>query len=463
VKFIQVLQKGGIEVDEATAAFTVAGKNYPAGSFIVKSAQAFRPAVMDTFEAQDHPMDFAYPGGPPVRPYDITGWTVANQMGLQFDRVIEAFTAPTKALGFDLMKPEAAKISGPASPAGWLISHKINDSFLVTNRLLKANADVYWLKQEQTVEGKALGTGTLWVPASAAAKPIIERAARELGVAAYGVAAAPKGEAMKLKPIRIGLVDTYGGSMPSGWTRWILEKYEFNFEVVFPQVLDAGNLKSSFDVIVFPSGTFSEGRGGRGGGRGGFATSPEMIPEELRSMLGSVTVARSVPPLKAFVEAGGTVLAVGSAASIGQSMGLPVTDHLVEKQADGTVRRLPADKFYIPGSVLNAYFDNTIPLAYGMPSKGFVFFDDSPVFNRPSGSSVSASKVAWFQGKESLYSGWAVGQQHLDGGELATEASIGAGKLVLLGLEATFRATPHGTYKLFFNGLYYGSATSVTL
>ena len=39
---------------------------------------------------------------------------------------------------------------------------------------------------------------------------------------------------MKLKPVRIGLWDQYGGSMPSGWTRWLLEQYEFPFEVVYP-------------------------------------------------------------------------------------------------------------------------------------------------------------------------------------------------------------------------------------
>lgn len=54
VKFVQVLQKGGIEVQQASAAFQVGGKSYPAGSFVVKSAQAFRPAVLDTFEPQDH-------------------------------------------------------------------------------------------------------------------------------------------------------------------------------------------------------------------------------------------------------------------------------------------------------------------------------------------------------------------------------------------------------------------------
>jgi hypothetical protein len=458
VKFVNVLLKGGAEVQKATAAFTVNGKNYPTGSYVVKSAQAFRPLILDSFEPQDHPMDLEYPGGPPKRPYDITGWTIAKQMGINFDRMVDGFDGPFTKLSSELEKPLPMKVTGPANPAGYLISHKINDSFILVNRLLKAKASVYWLNEEKTVDGKALGTGTIWVTASPTVLPILERGAKELGISAYGMAQKPAGDALKLKPIRIGLVDLYGGSMPSGWLRWMLEKYEFPFEVVFPQVLDAGNLKANFDVIVFPSDTYVEGRGGRGGfGRASFAA--DSIPEEFRSMLGDVSTAKSVPPLKTFVEEGGTLLAMGAAATIGQAMGLPVQDHLVEMGPDGKEHHLPSTKFYIPGSILKANFNNQDPLAYGMPEKGYVFFDDSPTFRRPPNMAVKANKVAWFSGKDSLYSGWAVGQEYLDGGELATEASVGKGKLVLIGFEATFRGTPHATFKLFFNGLYYGSGT----
>jgi hypothetical protein len=245
--------------------------------------------------------------------------------------------------------------------------------------------------------------------------------------------------------------------MPSGWLRWMMEKYEFPFEVVFPQVLDAGNLKANFDVIVFPSDTYTAGA--RGGGRRRGGISPETIPEEFRSMLGSISNAKTIPPLKTFVEEGGTVLALGSAAIIGEAMGLPVTDHLVEKGPDGKVRKLPPEKYYIPGSILRASFNNHDPLAYGMPDKGYVFFDSSPVFDRKEDSSVKATKVAWFDESHPLYSGWAVGQQYLQGGELATEAQIGKGHLVLIGFEATFRGTPHAMFKLFFNGLYLGAGT----
>ena len=75
----------------------MAGKSYPAGSFVVVTAQAFRPHVIDMFEPQDHPDNFAYPGAPPTRPYDNAGWTLAFQMGVEFDRVLDAVHGDLRA------------------------------------------------------------------------------------------------------------------------------------------------------------------------------------------------------------------------------------------------------------------------------------------------------------------------------------------------------------------------------
>ena len=85
-KFVNTLIKTGVIVHRATAPFSAGGKQYPAGSYVVKTAQAFRPHVLDMFEPQDHPNDFRYPGGPPIPPYDNAGWTLAYQMGVKFDR-----------------------------------------------------------------------------------------------------------------------------------------------------------------------------------------------------------------------------------------------------------------------------------------------------------------------------------------------------------------------------------------
>ena len=463
-KFVNTLLKNGVTVLKAPAAFTANGKNYGAGSYVIKTAQAFRPHILDMFEAQDHPNDFRFPGGPPIPPYDITGWTLAMSMAVEFDRFYDDVPGQfTKVQG--LLDPAPAAVTGPANPAGWLVSHKQNDAFVVTNRLLKAGAEVYWLKRAATVDGQDLGTGSIWVPASPAAKTVLTAAAKSLGVAAHGVATAPAGEAMKLKPIRIGLYDQYGGLMPSGWTRWLLEQYEFPFEVVFPQTLDAGDLKSKFDVLVFTDGAARLSANATGRGRGGFAApEPANLPDEYKGMLGRITADKTMPRVKQFVEAGGTVLTIGSSTSMAEILGLPVKNALTEMGPDGKERSLPQNKFYIPGSILKATINNTNPLAYGMGKTAEVLFDNSPTFKlAPDAQAKKTSAVAWYAGPEVLDSGWAWGQQYLNGGTAIAEASVGEGKVVLLGPEVAFRAQPHGTFKLLFNGLYYGSAKPAEL
>jgi len=466
-KFINTLIKNGITIDRATSDFSVAGKHYPAGSWVVKTAQAFRPHILDMFEPQDHPNDFRYPGGPPTPPYDVTGYTLAYQMGVKFDRILDPFDGPFEKVS-GLQKPPAQEVLGPARPAGYLISHEQNDSFVVVNRLLKNGDEVYWLKNPTTLAGRKVGAGTMYVPARAENRPLLEKAAAELGVTIQGVESRPTGDAIKLKPIRIGLWDQYGGSMTSGWLRWIFEQFEFPFEVVYPAALDQGDIAARFDVLVFPSGAMPRPPGAPAGGRGGgFAfrqPNPEEIPEEYRKMLGHVTTEKTLPQLRKFVEAGGTIVTVGDSTSLAQFFGLPVKNALVEKTPEGVERPLPREKFFVPGSVLQVGVDNTSPVAYGMPSVADVFFENSPAFRlSPDAELKGVRPVVWYPNATPLRSGWAWGQGYLDGTVGAAEAPVGEGKVFLLGVEATFRGQPHGTYKLLFNSLYAGPAKAATL
>jgi hypothetical protein len=462
-KFVNALLKTGITVERATSQFQVSGKTYPAGSYIVKTAQAFRPHVMDMFEPQHHPNDFLYPGGPPIPPYDSAGWTLAFQMGVQFDRILDGFNAPSARID-GLLNPPAAAVTGTAQPAGYLISHRMNDSFIVVNRLLKSNCDVYWLNTTERVDGHDLGTGAIWVPSSPAVRSILERAAKELGVGAHGIASAPEGTALKLRPIRIGLYDRYGGLMPSGWDRWLFEQYGFPFEVVYPQTLDAGELKSRFDVLVFPDGAFQREERKHAGSFASQQPTAADIPEQYRGWLGRITEERTIPQIRKFLESGGSVVTIGSSTAIAERVGVPVADYLVQMGADSKPHPLPRNKYYIPGSLLTIRVNNHDPLAYGMPDKVDVFFENSPVFKLDADAALKqTSAVAWFDSPHPLHSGWAWGEQYLDGGIAVAEAKIGAGRVSILGPKVTFRAQPHATFKLLFNALYYGSAEPIQI
>ena len=188
----------------------------------------------------------------------------------------------------------------------------------------------------------------------------------------------------------------------------------------------------------------------------------EELPAEYRDWLGSVSVARTVPQLKAFIEAGGTVLTIGSSSNLGYHLGLPMANALTEKTANGDDRPLGRDKYYIPGSILRVNVDNSNPLAYGMATTADVFFDNSPVFRlKPEASLKGVKPVMWFDGENPLRSGWAWGQKYLQDGVAVVDASFGKGKLFMFGPEIAFRAQPHGTFKLLFNGIYYGRAEAV--
>ncbi len=85
----------------------------------MKTAQAFRPHVLDMFEPQDHPNDFQYPGGPPIPPYDNAGWTLAFQMGVKFDRVLDGVDGPFQALT-EVVRPAAGTVTSAAGTTGYV-------------------------------------------------------------------------------------------------------------------------------------------------------------------------------------------------------------------------------------------------------------------------------------------------------------------------------------------------------
>ncbi len=469
-KFVNALIKVGITVHRATRPFEVAGRNYPQGSYVVKCAQAFRPHILDMFEPQDHPDDVPYPGGPPRPPYDSAGYTLAFQMGVKFDRILEGFDGPFEKIS-DFAKAPAGNVPTTSGVAGYLLSHQVNDAFIAVNRLLASGEDVYWIKHPFRANGKDYAAGTVFIAAGSSVLPKLQKLASDVGLTFESVPSKPAGDALKLRPVRIGLADRYGGSIPSGWVRWLLERYEFPFQVVYPATLDAGNLAARFDILIFVTGAIPPA--GRGGGRGsgddgGFyrdrQPDPSTIPAEYRDRLGSITAAKTIPQLRRFLEEGGAILAIGSSTSMAEFAGLPVTNALVERQPNGSARPLAREKFYVPGSLLRARVDQTNPLAYGMDAQADIFFDNSPSFwLEPDASLRGIRPVAWFDGAKPLRSGWALGEGYLNESVAVIDAPVGKGRLFLFGPEITFRGQPHGTFKFLFNGIYYGHAESVTL
>lgn len=455
IAFLNTLLKNGVDIERATGEFTAGGVTYPAGSFVVQTGQAYRAHVLDMFEPQDHPDDLAYPGGPPVQPYDITGYTLVEQMGVDYDRTFDTVSGPLTRVTEELLAPPAGRVIGSGA-AGWLLRHETNNSFVLTNRLLAAGLPVSWVEDATSAGGVEFAPGAVWIPASAEAGRIVADSVGALGIDAYAVDAAPTGEALAIAPVRIGLVDQYGGVMPSGWTRWLLEEFEFPFEVVFPPELDAGNLNAKYDVLLFANGTVPPD-GALWRGRGGSMPEPEDIPAEYRDQLGLVTAERTAPQLKAFAQGGGTIIAVGGATQLTALLGAPLAPALATT-AEGKTAGLEETEFFIPGALMEARIDPAQPLAYGVPDTVNLFFDRNQTFTLT--DEAAAEPVSWFDSATPLRSGWAVGQEKLQGTTAIADVDMGQGKLFVLGTDVSQRGQPYETFKILFNGLLYGPAAA---
>ena len=453
IRFVNALLGSGVRVQRATTTFEIGGVRYPAGSFIVPAAQAFRPHVLDMFEPQDHPDDIPAPSEAPTPPYDNAGWTLAMQMGVRFVRVLDAFSGPFVAVTGPV-SPDQTPVLEEASAVGFALDPRQNDAYRLVNRLLKAGAEVYWPRASN-----ADGAARMYVPADPAARAVL-RASRDVGATIDALTVKPAGPMLRITPVRVGVWDRYGGSEESGWVRWVLEQFEFPYARVFPKRLDAGNLAADFDVLIFPDGaipgrdsatTYADG-----------APPLSLLPVPYREQTGVVTVRRTIPALREFAVSGGTVLTIGSSTALAEHLSLPLASALVAPDQQGRPTPLGPERFFVPGSILRASVDPQTVLGFGFGPTVDVMFNESPAFRIEAGGAQRGVRpVAWFADETPLRSGWAWGQAALKGAVAIADAPIGRGRVVAYGPEIVFRGQSHGTFRFLFNGILTAKAEAL--
>ncbi len=442
---INVLRIGGIEIERATAAFRAGDNDYPAGSYIIPTAQPFRPYLVDLLEKQEYPNRRTTPNGPPEPPYDLAGWTLPMQMGIQVDRIASAFEATTEAVTADVAAP-AGSVQGEGG-YGFLFSHRPNASTHAANRLLRDGEQVHWTEQAIDVGGQSFDPGTFVVRTRGSrTKQRVEALAEELGVDFHGITEEPAGTLHRLQTPKIGLYKSWIGNMDEGWTRWLLETYAFDADTLHDADIQTRDL-SQYHALILPHQSAS-----------GILTgyTPGTMPEEYTGGLGL----EGAVALKRYVEQGGTLVALDGASDFAiDQFGLPV---------ENVVRNTSSRQFFIPGSLIRMDVETTHPLAYGMEPEAAASFVRSRAFKtvrrsrKGEGGSMDIATappppidiVARYAKDDILMSGWALGEEDYIGGMAAMmRVQVGQGDVVLFGFRPQFRGQPRGTYKLFFNTL----------
>ncbi|MCC7124787.1 MAG: hypothetical protein IT178_08050 [Acidobacteria bacterium] len=480
-EMLEILELGDVEIHRATAAFSANGRQYPAGSYVVKTAQPYGAFAKTLLEKQIYPDLRVFPGGPPEPPYDVTGHTLWMLMGVTVDSVDKAFEAP-----LELVKAVAPIITpAPARPkAAYLIGPESYGVFKLVAELQKANIPTF--RASAAFDGHA--PGTFIIPSTAASQPIVEKAAASLGLVVKGADQMPSVDGFRLKPgTKVGLWKG-ANNMPGGWLMWLLEQYGISHEIVKSQDF-TGDLNQKYDVILLPTNT-TRARIVNG-------LNPKQHDAAEWSWAFGVGEA-GWTKLKSFVENGGTLLAIGSSVETARELlDLPIEKALPEapprfgapasgagaqvpaSTVDRTLRdafsspaRLmqtlrdrvadPTSLFYCPGSLLLNEFDTTNPVAWGMPEQWPIFFESDQAYRLRPGFGIETKVVSRYPRENILQSGWLLGEEYLKDQANVLSFRVGKGYVVAYGSQVDFRTQPRATFRLIFNGMFHGPSTPVS-
>lgn len=444
-KMLEVLHATGIEVCRADKPFAADGTEYPAGSHILYCAQPYRAHLNDMMERQQYPDRRRYPGGPAEPPYDIAGWTLPLQMGVRHVEAALPFEAEAQKL--DEIGAKEATIGGADDAAHYWIAGGTLDGHRLFNRLAAAGIECSVVVQDSPSlpdgDGKALPVGSLLVHDGAALRRRRDKLLAGLSLSVGAAQAVDPKKHRELRPVRAprtALYQSWTGSMDEGWTRLVLENFEFPYTTVHNARIRAGGLGDEFDCLILPSMTTRSILDGQ---------APDTTAPEYVGGLGDVGVAA----LQRFVESGGTLVAIDDACNLPiDHFGIPVKN---------LVRGKRSEDFYCPGSVLRIVVDSRHAVGWGLPGSMSAYFTGSQAFEVTTGGKaafgpatrVQATVVARYADTLLLESGWIRGEEVIAGKPAIVEVEYGDGRIVLLGFRVQHRAQPHGTFPLLFNAI----------
>lgn len=443
-----------VDIHISTEEFVADDIKYPEGTFILYCAQPYRPYIMDLMENQQYPDRPLYYGGPDEPPSSpnqtyVSGWTFPLQMGVKRIAINNAFTCNTVKLD-SIPFPQGTIIRVDQSPDVILVLAGQNDDYRLMNRLnmkeipfFLFNGGGEWLLQD----GKRVPPGSLVIYTSAVSQEdlvnLIDGLSLNLLIVKKPSANIAESLIRHSQP-KIALYQPWTNNMDEGWTRYVLEQFEFPYVTIHNSDIRAAELINRFDCILLPSEQPDDLMNGMKEGN----TFPEYA-----GGIGS----EGISALKSFVHSGGTLVCLDASCNfIIEQFDLPVKNLLSgEFDHKGVDNRLHTDTFFCPGSILKMIIDTDHPLGFGMDNEFSGFFASSQAFDlTESEESVPVTIVSKFAENNLLKSGWIRGEEIISGKPAILEVPYGKGRIELIGISVQHRAQMHGTFRILFNAIH---------
>lgn len=462
-RLARMLVRNGIEVRRATGPVTVGDRSLPAAAtFLVPMAQPAHRFARDLLDAHV-PMAEEFVRRQLERRarrerdeiYDLTAW---SQSLLWDVEVIEAGDA-TGAAGDPVAAepgPPAATVL-PAAQVGYLIPWGTGAAAAVVEAL-RDGIRVRSGGAEFTLGGREYGVGTAIVRIADNEPDLRERLGRI--AAAHGAEVVPiddsyVSEGMSLGSNRVSALreprvilvyDAPGSAYSVGWARYVLER-RYGQRVTAVRAGSLGRVAlADFDVIVFPSGNYSEvvGEGLR-----------DRMRQWMREGGTLVTLAESTR-----WAARAELLTTTAERRGGRPEGeAPPEQDTPEQPIDYLEEIVPADEppESVPGAILRVILDTEHWLAAGTDGEIGALVEGSRVF-RPV-TLDNGTNVGRYGASEGLVlSGivWDEAQPQLASKAFLIHQPVGRGQVVAFAEDPNYRAYSEATQLLFINAVLLG-------
>lgn len=234
---------------------------------------------------------------------------------------------------------------------------------------------------------------------------------------------------------RVGVYKGWRESMPSGWTRWMFDMHGLQYDTLNNADIQAGDLRGSFDVLLFESQPAAEIVDGY---------PPGTIAPDFVGGLGDA----GVEAIREFVRDGGHLIAIEQSTDFAiQTFGL---------QIRSAIDDIPTADFYIPGSILSVEMVGTHAITEGLGPNHPVWYwgaGDRQFSRAFRVEDPRAQVLARYASGDPVLAGWVLGGRLIAELPALVEARVGQGSITLFGFAPNYRGQMVGTWPFLFNAL----------
>jgi hypothetical protein len=430
LSFIDKMLKHGVQVYKLKSSCVLDSRFYPGGTWIIPLNQPYRRFLLAMLEPQSYPEIRYSPEAEIVSPYDLAAWTVPIMMGLRCEEI----RTPVKPDLIEKISQVSLPFVNQQSKGNvYVFSGRLNQSWLIVNRLLKKGKEVFRIIQDGDLK-----KGDFVLYSSEISEDEIQTLVSGTAVPIVRCQLDSKPSVKKISIAKIGIYQSYYPISDEGWIRWTLDKFEYPFTILHNEDFQSPSRLGELDTIIFPDlkrsyiidGSFNRASN---------------YPPDFRGGIGT----NGIKNLICFVEEGGQAILIESASELGMlDFRLPLKSAISE---------LNKDDFFCPGSLLKIRIDSSNYLGWGMPEVGSVMFDNGLAFK------VSTPQVPWIKQEfvaeftnegDHLLSGYLKGSNYLNNTKLIISYHYKKGKVIAYGTRIHFRGWTTGAFKLILNALY---------